>query len=454
MTAKFQDGDASISRLDMTVFQDTASNPWDVFESFALMVDGKEVATINADNRDDYLDEDTNEIRFSGLNIVSMEDDETEITLVGSIQNNLDSADLGTWDVDATALRYFDADGVATTEISAPVTDDTANFDIKVAGDGEELKFALGSNNPAAQDIVVKDTSATNGITILEYTIEAIDADIELNTLKVNVQTVSAVYSSVVSDIEMDIDGKTFRDDSALSSGTASTNATIGFDINREIKIDAGDKVTVKVKVDFKRQDVNYANGTTIKAQVSTTEVDATDAEGADTITATDLTGSAIGKLHTLVASGIVVPSANFDASFDTQGTNDTIGVFTITFDVKAVDGDFYIAKAATLGTSATTGVEYTVTGPVGYLLGSSTVSAVVSSTEADEDTAGVYTVADGESNTFTLKVTIDPNVAGSYTVTLGGVNYTANANGVTATTLYSPVPSQDFRSGDEVINQ
>jgi hypothetical protein len=62
----------------------------------------------------------TGEFRFSGLDIVAMEDEEVEITVAATVQNNLDSTDAEeklTWTVTAaSALRFFDADGVATTD--------------------------------------------------------------------------------------------------------------------------------------------------------------------------------------------------------------------------------------------------------------------------------------------------------------------------------------------------
>jgi hypothetical protein len=176
-----------------------------------------------------------------------------------------------------------------------------------------------------------------------------------------------------------------------------------------------------------------YENGTTIEADVTGTEVDLTDAEGADDLTtAGSLTGSANGESHTLVAEGIVVPVDSVETTTDTQGENDTIGKYTIEFEVTAVEGDFYIAETATEGTSATTGVEFSIDG------GTATSTGVLSSS-ADEETSGVFTVREGETETFTLTVTVDPVATGLYRVQLGNVNYTSDDDGVTATEAYTP---------------
>ena len=138
------------------------------------------------------------------------------------------------------------------------------------------------------------------------------------------------------------------------------------------------------------------------------------------------------------------------ETTTDTSGDNDTLGEFEIEFEVTAVEGDFYIRELATEGTSATTGVEFTVDGT------SATTSGTLSST-ADEDTAGVFTVREGETETFTLRVTVNPDASGDFRVNLTGVNYAENSNGfyVTAGTdgdLYVPTPAQDFRTSYETI--
>ena len=162
------------SDLALTDAAGADSDAWDTFDSVQLMVDGKVVAEAEAGSKDDYLgDEDLGVIRFADLKLVAMEDEEMEITVSATLQDNLDSENLGDWDLDAVALRFFDADGVATTEDGAPVTDDTATFTIEVAGENEELKFSLGDNNPDATDVVVDETSSTNDVTVLEYTIAA-----------------------------------------------------------------------------------------------------------------------------------------------------------------------------------------------------------------------------------------------------------------------------------------
>lgn len=454
ITVEFTDGDAEITRLDIALqdSEGTDSDAWDTFDTVALFVDGESVAEVDASSKDDYLgDEDDGVLRFADLSLVAMEDEEVEITVVATLQDNLDAENLGEWDMNGESLRFFDADDVATTENGASTgevidTDEVATFNIETAGENEELKFALGDGNPDSTDIVVDETSSTNGVTVLEYTIKAEDNDIDLNELSLVLTTSDSNIGDVVSDVEIDIDGEVFSDDTNTAL-TSTSSALYTFDIDGDVTVAEDEEVTVKVMVDFKRQDTNYANGATIQAKVTSAEAKATDAEGADDLAASQFSGTAIGDVHHLVADGILIPVDSVEVSADTTGDNDQTGEFTIEFEVTAVEGDFYITDNVAASTSATDGVAYMV--EVGS--GTTTNSGVLSST-ADEEVDGVFTVRDGETETFTLTVTVDTSASTQARVTLSEVNYSEDPDGLSGTPYY-PTPASDFRTAYKNIN-
>ncbi len=457
ITMEATDGDIEIDRMTFTIVGQntpTESDPWDVFDEISLWVDGEKVADFEADDEDNYLDEDDGEFRFSRLGLILREDEEVEMTVAATVANNVDDAGTDAdWRLTATEVRYFDADGVATDDDTADeLPTATADFEIVEEGEGEELSFSTASSNPDATDIVVDTDSKTNDVTIMEYNIEAEEGDIEINTLFVKVTT-GTTSSKVIDDIALEIDGETF--DAENSASTTGTETTFEFDIDGDITIDEGDEVTVKVVVDFKAQEVSngvprYDNATTIEADVTGTEVDLTDAEGSDDLDSGQLTGSANGEQHTLVAEGILLPVDSVETSTDTSGDNDTLGEFTIEFDVTAVEGDFYIKELATEGATSTTGVAFIYEGTNASSTGD-TVSGTISST-ADEESDGVFTVREGETETFTLRVTVDPVASGDYRVSLKEVNYSATDDGVTSPQGYVPTPAQDFRTGYETV--
>jgi hypothetical protein len=462
ITVEFTNGDAEISRIDVTL-QATGADAWDAFDTISLWVDGDKIAEVDASDEDDYLDEDFGELRFSNLNLVGMEDEEMTIVVGASVQNNLDNDELTDWDLGVTSMRFFDADGVAET-VEDPANGDVSEFEIEEAGENEELNISLASSNPDTTDIIVDTDSDTDGVTIMIADIEAEDNDIELNRVVVRVDT-SATTADVVDDIRVVIDGQSFDAESfdntdGLDEGYSETNGNTSvwylFDIDGDVVIDEDDEVEMEVVVDFNDTDeipnLNYVNGTIISASVSGTELTYWDAEGADDLehsAPNQFSGSANGEEHLLVAEGIILPLDGVETSTDTQGDNDQTGIFTIEFEVTAVEDDFYITDLVSASTSAVEGVAYKVDGPSGA---TSTTSGVLSST-ADEDTDGVFTVQEGETETFTMTVTVDTNTTGQHRITLTEVNFSADEDGVSSPEVYVPTPAQDFRTSFRNIN-
>lgn len=446
------DGDIEISRIDFALVADTTNeerDPWDTFESISLWVEGEKIAEQLIDERSKYLNRNLGTVRFSNLDLVIEEDEEVELIVAVSVKNNIRGAGTAAnWNVSVERLRYFDADGVATDDSTTGDLKDAVSFEIVERGDGEELKFSLGSNNPDTQNIIVDESRRTNNVTILEYTIEAIDADIELDTLYVNVETGTAALNDVVHDIKLQIGNQTFRRDGILSTGAYSATSTrVAFDIDGDITIDMDDKETVKVIVDLKPR-TSYLNGETIIARITSAERDSTEAEGSDDVNV--FSGTVIGKQHSLISEGIIVPVNEVRFKTATQGQNDTTGIFTIEFEVTAVEGDYFITENASTSMSSTTGgVRFSVETAAGD---PTSVSGSLAST-AREEVLGVFTVREGQTETFTLNVIVDASLAGQHRVALDGVYFSANSDGVTDGEQYQTLPLNKFRTGYTFIN-
>lgn len=447
-----KNGDIRIDRMDIKLVADsgnTEKDPWDTFETLSLIVDGEEVATKDINDRRDFLNRTSGIVRFTGLDLVLPEDEEIEAQIAVSVRSNVKGAGTAsTWNVSVDRIRYFDRDRVSNDDTSTGDLRDSVAFDIVERGEGEELKFALGSNNPDRTDIIVNTAKRTTNKTVLEYTIEAVDGDIELDTLFVNIETGTANFTDVVHDVRMLVGSKTFRKEAVTTTGSYSPkSALVSFDIDGDITIDEGDKETIKVVVDLKAQTA-YANGETLRAQVTSLERNETVAEGSDDVTL--FSGSAVGKSHRLLADGIVIPTDSVEFTSNTQGQNDTTGVFTVEFDVQAVEGDFYIAEyASTTADTTTGGVRFTIDAAAGT---PTSVSAVLASS-AREDTDGVFTVREGRTETFTLTIVVDASAAGQHRVTLEDVLFSSNSNGVTGAETYTTSSSQDYRSPYQFIN-
>lgn len=439
---EFTNGDAKISRIDVELdASGTEEDAWDTFSSVSLWVDGDKVAEMDADSENDWLN-DEKTLRFSGLDIVSMEDDTTVITIGVTTANSIDNLP-ATWNVDVTSIRYVDADDVTTTEDPAVATTD---FTISEAGADDELLIKSSSADPDATTLAVETSSNSDWYTVFAFDLDTDDStnDILVDTITATVTVSGDVYNQVVNDAQLVIDGQTF-DDFTVANGTTAT-ATLTFDIDKDLEIAAGDRVTAELQLEFTKVTGNYSEGQTVVANVNET---GWAAEGADDLTVgTQLDGSATGETHTLRSSGVIVEPSTTSA--DTQGDTDATGIFTIKFDVTAFEGDFYVAENATsTNASGDGGVYFSVEGPTGF---SATTSGVLAST-ADEETTGVFTVREGETETFTLTVTVDTDTTGQHRVLLNDIWYSASSDGVTSVKTDPATPASDYRTDYVNVN-
>ena len=228
------------------------------------------------------------------------------------------------------------------------------------------------------------------------------------------------------------------------------------FDIDGDVTIDEGDEVEMEVVIDFKEAGdagANYPNGTTIKASVTSLEAGAWEAEGADDLDPGQFDGTAVGDAHVLVAEGIVVPVDGFSSESRTLGDNDNIGEFSLEFEVTGVEGNFFITDRATQA-DEDDGIRFLVSNG-----GDAAVTGTLTST-ADE-VAGVFEVREGETETFTLTVTLSAaTTLITPRVTLTEVNYSEGTDGIVdggagdVEGTYLPTPVSDFRTGIRTIQR
>jgi hypothetical protein len=444
---EFADGDAMITRLDVSfVGSGDEQDPWDTFEEVSLWVDGDEVARMAADDEDEYLDENDGSLRFSGLDIMAMEDEEITITVGVTVQDSVDGTNNGeAWTFDADAIRFVDADDVSSTEdnVGDLGGSDQVSFDIEEEGGDDELIIKTSTEDPDATTLTVETNQKSDWYTIFAYDLDSDDStnDLEINNIVVGLQT-NDLIADVVSDVKLVIDGEEYDDFSYLAADPlAGVSAAYDFDIDGDLVIDAGDRVTVEVQVEFKQLSA-YPEGTTISASSTATSYDV---EGADDVTAE---GSATGDTHTLRTQGAILEFVSATETKDANGdssTTDDEGVFVLKFDVTAFEADLYVNKSAASGTaSSSAGVNYRITDGSGIAKGTTTPSGSLASTADTEGTR--FVVREGETETFTLTVTIDPGVSGFHGLQLYSFNYRPEVEG-DPTVKQRALPAADFET-------
>jgi len=439
LTVTFTDGDASISRLDVTISTSTNVKNWDILDTVSVWVDGDMVADIDASDKDNYQSDDMT-LRFNGLDIVAMEDEDLDITIAATFQDGIDSSDLGDFDVDVTGMRYFDADGVAETLTNSDIDVDSVSFTLEQAGANDEIIVKSSANDPDATTLKLNDDSKSDWYEVFKFDIDTKDSinDIELTSVPVTVTVSSSTYAALVDDVELVIDGTTID---TVSTSTGTSTVVLTFDVDGDVTVDAGDRVEAVLKLRFKSLALGN-EGITVKGSVTGTNADNIVAEGADDLDNTSpdqLTGSAVGDAHTLRTTGVDV-SLDSDSATVTTGDNagDDYATFKMVLEVTAFDQDVFISTNQATSVSATIkdGADATVTG----------TSTVVITSSADVE-GGSFKIAEGESETVTITVTFDAATAGAAArLQLNTLKFGETDLGNAAQT-WSALPASDYRT-------
>lgn len=452
-TVEFADGDASISRIDVS-FVDASTSPvdtdaWDVLDEVKLFVDGDEVGSMSASDEDDYLDEDNGTLRFSGLDIVAMEDEELEITITATVQGSVDSDDLATFEVSVDTLRFFDADGVATTEDGAVGPDDfgdTVDFTLVQAGNEDELIVKTSDEDPDGTTLQVEDDAKSDFFNVFTFDLDTDDStnDIELNTVVVTVEVSAGdTYAALVDDAELVIDGVTIDDVSVANSGTAT--ATLTFDVDGDVTIDAGERVAAELNLRFKAL-ASGDEGATVMGKVTSAQADLIAAEGADDLADSQTSGAATGDVHTLRTAGINVAAGDIDATVTTgDNDDDDYATYSIEIEVTAFEQDVYI------DTDPATSVTYTLEDGSGVATTSGSKTVTLTSTGDEVD--GTFEITEGSTETITLEVTYDPSVTTSTAARLQLETLIfGSTSGAPTGQTWTASPDEDYRTGTVTI--
>ena len=265
---------------------------------------------MDASDKDEYLNEADGTLRFTGLDIVAMEDEQLDVEVAVTVQGNVDTPDLGTYEVSVEEMRYLDADNVSTTENDTVDFDftDVVTFTLAAEGNEDELVVKTNSSDPDAATIKVESDQKSDWITVFVFDIDSDDSvnDIELSNVPVTVETsVGDTYDALVDDARLVIDGVTI--DSGASdltpAGGAAASVSIDFDVDGDVVIDAGDRVKAELQIRFNNL-LGGDEGAQVRASVDGDDIIA---EGADDLESTQLDGSAQGAWHTLRSQGAAI---------------------------------------------------------------------------------------------------------------------------------------------------
>jgi peptidoglycan hydrolase-like protein with peptidoglycan-binding domain len=444
-----EDGDVRLERLDLT-FEfagsgDADDQPWDVFESISLMMDGEEIASEDVSDEDDWLEEDEPYVfRFSGLNEIVREGETASIMVEVTAQGTVDGADDG----DASWMIYVDTDGIRAIDAEGidqytGDEDESTTFDVVAEGEGEELNVSEADENPEATTLAVEDDMRSDWYNILSFNLEAEEGDIEIDSIPVMITT-SGTTTSIIDDLMLEIDGEEFDDFDVVASSTA-TSREYTFDINGDYTVEADSEVLVNVMARFKAANgTNYSSGATVMAEI---EDGAIEGEGGDDITSD---GSAEGDTHTLATEGVVADLVSKDDSV--SSADNPVLTATFVVDVEAFEEDAFVELSAREG-SAMSGTGFNVVVLDGNNNATTTAGTVNFAVSANKTETANNRVRIGEDQTvrFTVKAFFDAAVSGSYKIRLYSVNF--NETDAEPDEQHVLFPESEYRTTGEYVS-
>lgn len=448
VSADAQGGDVQIQRVDVdfTVPSGSGSSNLNKYvNEVALYLNNTKLATMNADEGD--KNSRTWTFRFADLPssaIIRSGSTGTlsvRVTPVESIGDNESNQNV-TVEIPQDGIRAVAADGISETYGGSSLNE---TFSVSTAATGDAT-VSEGSNNPDDSVVKVDTNNTTDNVTLMELNVRARNQDIKINDLPIQLSTSDAI-GDVVQTVKLMDGSKTIDSKSVTGSGTT---ANIVFD-NIDQNVNQGDTNTYTIVATLKKLSGNYPEGTTLVA--STTNSLAWDVEDTNGNNV-DIGGSATGGTLTLNSGGFNVEAGSTSSNVVPSSTNsDAYGTFTIKFDVTAnEDEPVYIAK-----TAANTGTA----GAVFNILKNGTVYTGATDVVSDQLTSnadtvgGVYKVNAGDTQTFTLTVTVDPLTvtgAGQYAIELAQVHYSVNSDLSNLQTFTVNTDNADFETNPVYI--
>jgi hypothetical protein len=467
------ESDVKVTSVKVELKQTNSADSQDIedyVDEVQVMMGNDVVGTADPDSFNETSDVYTKTISLDCAVVQAGETEEFSINL--SAINSFDSADIDseTFGVELMSVRFTDADGVTSTEsISADSIDETANFvDFATAAE-VELAVSLTEDEEdtnESHNIIVDEDEATDDVELLAFSLEAEgDSDIWVDEVPVLITTNDSDLDTVISSADL-YHGTTLVDSQSVTTSSTSA-ATVTFE-DLDLTVDAGDTEDFTVKVNVRAADSsNFAEGATIKAEITSTQTDlieAEDEEGED-VSASDLTGTALGEAHSLFANGVTVEvnSAETDITVNDSATDDGV---TFTWDITVTnvgDDDVYINAdvADIVSSSSATDVDTvyavedgsaTLTSLSGTISDTSNATEVTGST-GDFASEVFYKISAGSSEDFTIVVTATNSVAAAQVrAMLTDIEWTTDVTGSTEQS-YTATLSDDSTTPYKLAN-
>lgn len=423
-------GDIRVERIELTVEGENTSlnmQPWRYFDRIVILADGDEIADMDVDSRSDWSRSgDSYDLTFTGVDYIVREGETADLMIVADISDNIDNSNLSqtfAFSIEDRGIRAVDAEGI---QQYIGEDSDTVSFGFGAEENGD-LRISVNSDTPRASILVADEDNESDEYEVFVFDLEnRDDVDSLLTDLTIGVSGMNGgvTASSIIREATLEIDGDDFRGDVG--------SASIEFE-DMDLELSGDDEVTGTLLITLTRN----ATSTPVVFTLANADVEA---EGVRSGNTASVSGSASSETHTIARTGVMIEPVSTSQTVVTPGSDAsaTYGTYSIRFEVTALEDDAYIAT--TTADSGTVGVLYSIGGSA--YAGSQ--SAVLTSTADREN--GFFVIDEGDTEVFTLTVTLDPSTAGTYDVRLENVRFNDEAS-FTDSTTYDAGDDADYRT-------
>jgi len=506
-TARLADQTVDRVRVEMrnTDSVGSSANLAKYITSASLWLGGTKLATMAVTDADRSTSNDTYTFNFSSLSAKVLRDQIGRFYFSVSANGSLDSTDAtnANWAVifpdgglsasspDGSYDTYNASAGNVPsneTEVNLTTNNDGGFTFGKFLSNGVKATVGLATDNPAGSVVTVQTNSATNGVSILNFTVKASNSDLTLRKVPIQIAS-NANVSTVVNTIKL-YQGTTLVDSldgsagiqvntslntpvngypsGAINNSTNGCTTTCGFVFSNLSTpgnlITSGSTVEYSVVVDIKQN----TGGDTLTASLTNPDVLLTSNFSVQDTAGDQLTagsqyrvGSAIGQIQTLLVNGVNVVMGTPTYTQVTDSGNVTQVTYTIPVTATAFGQTLYVGQSVLLG-DASTGTDVSAkafsysfedsTNPAQHVNTCTSCVSTLSSSDATVEGDG-FRLDSGTAKHFTITVTeITPTTAArSYRIVLNDVR-TATESLLAAPTNQSLVPVQNYQTDYQYI--
>lgn len=444
-------------------------------DSVSIMQGSKVVGTADASDFTKSSNVYSKNISISKATV--RENDKSQFYVAINAVNNIDSDDISKdWTVGIGQIRFEDATGAILTNTDASGWNDS-DFnevftfeDLSTAGDVELTVNEDDQSVNDAHTVKVDDTSDTNDVEVLSFTVQADGTDMLLNSMAFDVTSSAAGVTEIANDFRLMMDGDEVGTAHVYSgvaqSGGTCSGSDVGFgsttdtavcvlvdDLDDDdVSVSEGDEISFTLLADINDTGGAFVNGSMFSSV--TLDADNIDAEDSNGDAVSDLSGSADATNISFSATGINLASGDSDSVVDVPGldttTTDDQGQFTINFEVTAFDKVAYIALTAASSTSATP----STAGAYAYVesvnaddtaLGTGTTTLSLERVSGGTLDGNYVKINPGQTAKLRLTVYHDAATTGVYRAQLHAVNF--NDTKAAGDTQQLAQPTSDYQS-------